>query len=878
MRTAVCGRTCPGDEPARSPIRAGAQAHHRGRYAWPPVEATAAAISAPVTDIAATPDTGLTTAEVERRRREGLGNDVNWQSSRGYVQIFRENVFTFINIILFSLAVLLVIVGRPIDALISLAVVSTNVVVSVVQEIRAKRLLDKISLLNRPTATVIRDGSSQVVPPDDLVVGDLVEVTAGDQFVLDGVLKSGRLQADESLLTGESDLIPKGVGDEVFSGAFATAGGGRYVVQKVGSQSLSNRITEGARAHRRVLTPLQSDVNTVIRVTLLIVVYLELLLLVSSIVKFIPAPETVSQATVLAGLIPNGLFVSIAIAYALGAIRLLRVGALVQQSNAIESLSHVDVLCTDKTGTLTANKLTLTECVAFDGDSDSLKRIVGTIVASAAERNKTAEAIAEASPSDAVPTVVDVPFSSARKWSAVAFAADTDRIKRGSYVLGAPQMLRGVVQPAEDGAPTSWSSIEREIATRAAQGLRVLIVLWHPKPDAIGGTVDEPTLTAGFIPLGLVVLQDELRRDAGMVLERFMSSGVHVKIISGDDPDTVVSLAKQAGLTGELVSISGTELDAHDDAALAVVAGRTAVFGRVTPAQKERLVGALRGSGSYVAMIGDGVNDVLSLKRANLAVAMQSGSQATRSVADIILTDDSFAALAPAVEEGQRILNGMFDILSLFLSRISTMGIVILSSLVIGFFPIALRNASAVTLFSVGIPSALLAVWAQPGVQPKQTLAGTISRFVVPAAGITSLCALVVLFGSLWLEVTLRTPVGATSDQQTEIVRTSLPYAQSALTAFLVMAGLGLVIYVEPPLPWLAVIQPLSRDWRPTILAIVLAAVFVVLMAFGPLREIFLLLPPSWWTIALTGLVLLFWFFAVRFLWKHRVIERFVGG
>ncbi len=357
-----------------------------------------------------------------------------------------------------------------------------------------------------------------------------------------------------------------------------------------------------------------------------------------------------------------------------------------------------------------------------------------------------------------------------------------------------------------------------------------------------------------------------------------MSSGVSVKIISGDDPDTVVSLAHQAGLTGELVSISGTELDAHDDAALADVARRTAVFGRVTPAQKERLVGALRGSGSYVAMIGDGVNDVLSLKRANLAVAMQSGSQATRSVADIILTDDSFAALAPAVEEGQRILNGMFDILALFLSRISIMGIVILSSLVIGIFPIALRNASAVTLFSVGIPSALLAVWAQPGMQPKQTLAGTISRFVVPAAGITSLCALVVLFGTLWLEVIARTPTGATSEQQADILRTSLPFAQSSLTSFLVLAGLGLVIYVEPPVAWLAVIQPLSTDWRPTILAIVLAVVFLLLLVLEPLRQIFLLVPPSLGAAALTALVLVFWFFAVRYLWKHRVIEQFVGG
>ena len=299
----------------------------------------------------------------------------------------------------------------------------TNVIVGVLQEIRAKRTLDRISLLTRAMANVVRDDKVAVVAPEELVVGDLVEIGSGDQIVLDGKLATGRLQADESQLTGESDLITKQPGDEVYSGSFCVTGKGRYVVEHVGNASLANKITQGAKAFRRVLTPLQRDVNTVIRLALLIVAYMELLLLVTSIVRVVPAADAVGQAAVLAGLIPNGLFVSIAIAYALGAVRLVRFGALVQQSNAVESLSRVDVLCTDKTGTLTANKLRLRELVPLSVDEDHLRVIAGTVVASADERNKTAEAIARG-PARSRPRTrsLDVPFSSARKWSAVAFS------------------------------------------------------------------------------------------------------------------------------------------------------------------------------------------------------------------------------------------------------------------------------------------------------------------------------------------------------------------------------------------------------------------------------------------------------------------------
>ena len=589
--------------------------------------------------VAGTPATGLTEAEATARRAAGRGNTAPPATGRTYAQILRENVFTFINDVIFVLGVLLVIVGRPLDALVSLGVIGVNIAVSVVQEVRAKRTLDRIALLTRPMAALVRDGVERSVGPEELVVGDLVRAGAGDQVVLDGRLTAGRLEADESQLTGESDLIPKRPGDAVFSGSFVVNGGGSFVVTAVGADSLANRITAGARTFRRVLTPLQSEINLVIRIALAVVVYLEIVLVLNNVLKLVAAGRTVGEAALLVGLVPNGLFVSIAIAYALGAVRIIRFGALVQQANAIESLSNVDVLCLDKTGTLTANKLSVEEVVALEGSEDDLRALLGDVVASAAVRNKTAEAIAAACPGTARPLARDIPFSSARKWSAVAFAPDAGPGRAGVVALGAAEFLRPVLgRGMEDEA--AWAVLRARMEPLTSRGLRVLVVAASPDADGLAGDDDAPTLPVGMRAIGLIVLADELRQDAAATLARFAAAGVTPKVISGDDPETVVALAVQAGLGPEIRSVAGPALDAMDDEQLAGMALETTVFGRITPEQKERLVDALRSRGRYVAMIGDGVNDVLSLKKANLGIAMQSGSQAARAVADIVLTNE----------------------------------------------------------------------------------------------------------------------------------------------------------------------------------------------------------------------------------------------
>ncbi len=836
-----------------------------------------------------TPLSGLTAEEVAQRRAQGWGNKVPPPTGRTYAQIFRENIFTFINVVIFTLGMALVLVGRPGDALVSLGIISANVLVSVVQEIRAKRTLDRIALLTRPTAQVIRDGLPRNVPPEELVVGDVLQVGPGDQIVLDGrVIGDGQMQVDESQLTGESNLIPKQAGAEVYSGSFCVNGSAQFVAEKVGEQSLSNQITAGARAFRRVLTPLQQEIYLVVRLMLALVIYIEFLLVIEALVTRANAGEAIANATLVVGLVPNGLFLSITLAYALGAVRIIQYGALVQQANAIESLSNVNVLCLDKTGTLTANRLQVNAVHPIGLSKDELQSLLGVIVASAKTLNKTSEAIKKAYPAEPLPLMAEVPFSSARKWSAVAFDVKDEPLDasalspqpfKGIYAMGAPEMLQPYL--GQDGFDHSalWQEIKTQSAQLTDRGLRVLLVAHHPDHPLLQDQGDDSRLPDNLQPIGLISLSDELRVEAKETLQRFMSAGVQPKIISGDNPETVAALAKQAGLPDDIVLVSGLELDEMDDARFAAAAQQATIFGRITPRQKEKLVDALRQQGHYVAMIGDGVNDVLSLKKSNLGISMESGTQATRAVADIILMKDSFAALAPAVSEGQRIVNGMQDILRLFLTRILSMALLIVSALVIGEFPLALRNGSIVTLFSVGIPAVLLAVWARPGPRANGTLVQRLAHFILTPVLLTSVLGVILFYLVLWIPSGLSTTLGpdVTLRQSTLILEAVRPVAQTALASFLVLAGLLLVVFVEPPTPWWTGGDVLSGDRKPTILAVVLTATFFIVSAVPALRSIFALseLTLFEWTLVMVTTVI--WLFAVRFLWRRNITARFLG-
>jgi len=769
-------------------------------------------------------------------------------------------VLTTVNIILFSIGFALVLVGQYLDALVSVGVISFNLVISLIQEIRAKRTLDRIALLTRPQATVVRDGREQQLDPGEIVVDDVLVVHPGDQIVVDGPITSGRVEVDESLLTGESDLVAKHEGDRLYSGTFCVAGQACYRAENMGIRSVAGILTVGARAYREIYTPLQQDINLIIRILLLVAIFLEVLLIVASRVSVIPMVETVRMAMVIIGIVPNGLFLSISVAYALGAVRMAGKGALVQKFNAVESLSHVDVLCTDKTGTLTANALAVEALHPYGMEEAEFGRVLGSYITATSSGNATSAAIRAACAQQAQPGLhvrEEIPFSSARKWSALVV---DDEALRGVYVLGAPEML----QPFLHADARLGTFLEEQVA----RGMRALLFAWYPEPIGLQVPEGEAHLPHGLMPLGAVSLRDTLRPEAHDTLIHLSDVGVQIKVISGDHPQTVAALAKQVGLAPESKAVSGAELEDLDDAQLAEVAQEVTIFGRITPRQKERLVRALRSRDHYVAMIGDGVNDVLALKQANLGIAMQSGSQATRGVADLVLLKDTFAPLPAAFREGQRIRNGMSDILKLFLTRVLSVTLLLISIAFIGGFPFQPRQTSILTFLTVGVPALALAYWARPGHVTQQGLIRSLVRFMLPA----SLTFCLVAIG-VYLVVLL--PAVATLPPPANPYREgALPLAQTALTVFAVLCGLAVVLFVRPPARLDQHGQ--RRNWPPTLLVLGLFACLIGVMAVAPLRAFFNLQTLDAFDYLIIGGASVLWAALVQTIWHFHLFERFL--
>lgn len=825
---------------------------------------------------------GLTEAEAEARRAAGQGNYSPVKTSRSYSRIVRENVFNTINNILFVLGVILIALGRYLDALIAVGVVLANTVVSLVQEIRAKRTLDRIAILTRPKATVVRDGEKREVDPSLLVLGDLLFVSAGDQVVVDGsVVGEGRMDVDESLLTGESDLVHKGPGSPLLSGSFIVNGSGYYLAEKVGADSFANKLAAGAQAFRRILTPLQRDINLVVRSLLLIMIYLEIITIVRSLVDNTPFVETVRQSTVIVALVPNGLILSIAVAYALGAVRMAGKGALIQQANAVESLSHVDVLCTDKTGTLTTNEITAYDILPLSLERPVVETMLGDYAANTNSPNRSTEALARAYPGRSRRMSDEVLFSSARKYSAISFAAaparagDDEGGDAGAgdavLVLGAPEVVAPLLNGA--GADAGWKAQAEEWAQ---QGLRVLLLAWRPGESPLHDGADQPKLPDDLKAAGLISLCDELRPKVEETLRGFREAGIALKVISGDNPQTVAALARQAGFEGQMEAVSGAELEGLSRAQLGEVAEAATIFGRVTPQQKEELVEVLRDHGHYVAMIGDGVNDVISLKKANVAIAMESGTQAARSVADMILLRDSFGALPWAFREGQRVVNGMFDILRIFMVRLASKALLIISVAMIGGFPFFPRQASLLSFFAAGVPAVALAYWAPSGAREERSLLRPLFRFALPAAVLMSLLGVGAYLGFLYpaIESFLSAHPAAGS---AEAVQAALPVATTATTVFAILCSLILLPLTVPPTPFWAGGSEVRGDWRPTILAVVLLVLFGVVVALPLGRTLWDVTPLSWLGWIALGFLSLVWGFAVRWIWRGRMLERFLA-
>jgi cation-transporting ATPase E len=813
----------------------------------------------PVVAPTRTPAGGLTDIEADERRARGEGNAYRPPTSRTYWEILRQNAYLGINSILIGVSLLLVAFGLYVEALLTAGPVIANILIGVVQETRAKRKLDRIALLNRPRARVIRAGAERAVDPAEVVLGDFLVARRGDQVLLDGtVVAEGRSEVDESLLTGESDPITKVAGDAVLSGSAVVSGTLVYEVERVGADSFANRLLAEAKRLGNERTPLQREIAATIWIVagLVLVTSLPVAFAFAELPGGFDSKDTLAAAAVLVTLVPQGLAIMITVTYAAGALRITRLGALVQRQNAVESMARVDTLCVDKTGTLTTQRISfhLAEPVA-GGDPELLAGILGALAASTSAPNRTTEALASAHPGIALAVDDEIPFASERRWSALRFAdppgaavaAPAAGVAGGAaYVMGAPPVL----WPHLENPPDGLSARIEEIA---ADGVRVLLLARAADGAAVRGPDDRPALPERLGVVALLGFSEELRSDVREILAGLARAGLDLKVISGDDPATVEAIGRRVGLPATGGAISGLDLVDLDDAALGEAAGRASIFGRVEPALKARLVAILRSSGRYVAMVGDGVNDILSLRRANLGIAMESGSAAARGVADLVLLQDAFSVLPKAVIEGQRIVAAMEATLILLLSRTFYVLLIIAGAALLGLpFPITPRQNSVLAFATVGIPLVVLAIWVPPRRLPRNLLGETL-RVSIPAS-------LGVLVVALPLYATVVTS------------GVSVAEAQSVLTCLTVFCGLGLV-------PLISSGEREAGDGRfvrawPWVLALIMLAIYLVMIQVPLVREFYELTPLPGTVIAALLATAAVWTLVVHLLRRSGIVGR----
>jgi cation-transporting P-type ATPase E len=762
-------------------------------------------------------DKGLSSATAAKRLRE-LGPPPE-TSSRSTSSIVAGNVFTLFNAIIGGFFVLILSLGLFADAVFGLIAI-VNSYIGIRQELKAKRTLDELAVLVAPQAKVIRDGAVQSLRAEEVVPGDVVRVEPGDQLVADGeTIESRGMTLDESLLTGEADGIRKRTGERALSGSFCISGSGCYLVDAVREQSYAGQLAGEAKAFRHPPSPLQDEVNRVIVACTYAMVPLAVALLLVFQVRSIDLVEAAQTATAgLVTLIPEGLVLLMSVTFAVAAVRLARKDTLVQQMSATESLAAVDTICVDKTGTLTDGELHLLGAEVADGlQPAAAHAALGSFAASAGDRNRTLEAIAERFPGKAQKVAAEVPFSSEWKWSGL-------RIGATSYVLGAPDVLNA------SGALALPPGLTHKLEQETAAGRRV--VAFGESSEPLPG---DPT--AGGVPklaaVALVVLEETLRPDAAETVAFIREEEVDLKLISGDARATVTAVAQAVGVPQSAGVIDGDDLP-EDPEGLAKAAQQNTIFCRIKPEQKKALVGALAASGRYTAMIGDGVNDVPALKQARLAVAMGSGAQVTKGVADLVLLKDEFARLPQAVAEGRRIARNIHRLGRLYLTKSVYAAALILLVAVPGFaFPFLPRHLTLAVFLTIGIPSFVLALAPSDGPLYRGRLLRALAAFAVPAGLATAL-------GSILSFFLVDTVFGG-----------SLEAGRTAATTTLIVLGLSFVLLLErgPGREHIAI--------QSYMLALVagLGALFALILAATPVRDFFemTLLGATDWFLALAS-------------------------
>ena len=721
-------------------------------------------------------------------------------TSRSWSSILRANLLTVFNVTLLAFGVVTLIFGDWRDALF-LAILILNAGIGIVQEARAKASLDRLAALVAPRATVVRDGRPVHVGVPEVVPGDLVVVNAGDQVVADGRLaRSEALGVDESILTGESEPVSRAVGDLVRAGSFAVEGSGAYVAGAVGGDTYAERLVGEAREFRHPRSPLEQAMDRLILILGVAMVPLGALLGWSLIKQDNPVRESV--ATAVAGvvtIVPEGLVLLVGVTYAVATLRMTRRGALSQQLNAVESLASADVICLDKTGTLTEEALRVVGIVPADGvDEGELSVLLGRFAASSPSRTSTLDAVGAFAPGEAESIDENVPFASTRRWSGVRMGGRT-------FVFGAPEHF-GL-----------GGRLSERVRVESAAGRRVLALAAADVPLSLQRPDDPPP--AGLAVLGLVVLAEELRPDTRETIAFLLEEGIQVRVISGDAPATVAAIAADAGIPPLGAPLDGRDLP-PGGAEMQALARGTGVVGRISPEGKKRFVEALAADGSHVVMVGDGVNDVPALKASRLAIAQGGGSQMARGIADLILVTGGFASLPPMIREGRKVLRNLQRVAKLFVAKsvlaaflVLTVG---LSSESYPFLPRQLTLASAIT---IGIPAFFLALAPSAGDWRPDRFLRDLARFALPAGTAAGLGVVASFLLSL------------------NLIGMSELRARTVATTVLVIVGLYLIVVLES--------SSRVRGFTVSILCLALLVLYLVVLSLPGWRDFFEMAAPD---------------------------------
>lgn len=635
---------------------------------------------------------GLTDDEVKERIEKGLVNKLAPTPSRTIWQMIRANFFNIFNALNLVLAILVIIAGSPKNAIFA-GVIIVNSIIGVVQELNAKKTLEKLSLISMAHAKVLRNGLEKDLVIEELVVDDIVYLLSGNQVLADcTVVKSNELEVDESMLTGESESVYKQEGDTLLAGSFIVAGEGYAKVTKVGENTYSSKLAEEARKFKIVNSELQTSISKIIKILLILIVPLGTMLVTTQI--FFSNSDwraaLISVVSGIVGMVPEGLVLLTSATFIVSVVRLAKYNTLVQQLSATEVLARVDVLCVDKTGTITKGELNLKEIqVVNNKEKDEVNNVLAAIAYNLPSKNPTQKAILEHFDKCPDVNIIEkVSFSSKRKWGGIILQG------HGAWVLGAPEVL------LED----RYQVIKEQVEKEAIKGNRVLLL----------GKVDQISLKKGiFSPVeeyALILIEDVIKEEAPKVLNYFKEEGVELKVISGDNPVTVSAVAKRAGVEGYDKYVDARTLPSKIDE-LEKVVDNYNIFGRVTPHQKKHIVKALQKRGHTVAMTGDGVNDVLALKESDCGIAMANGSEATKAVAQLVLMNSDFGALPKIVEEGRKQINNLERVAQLFLSKtVFFVGLTLVMSLLMLPYPLEPIQTSLVGSCAIGIPAFFLAM------------------------------------------------------------------------------------------------------------------------------------------------------------------------